>query len=199
MEPNHSDRMDELLDAALKRYGAIEPRPGLEGRILANLRATESQPQRNRLWRPVAATCAAMLLLVGAVTTLRMDRFNAQQPSAHAVAPVSRDRRPEASSNQRGAHLTAENSATVVRTKPAHAFHRPPSAASSRREQFPSPEPLSEQEQILARYVEQFHREATLVARAQTELFQREASEREISPADRMTQDKDKDTDQQNP
>jgi prefoldin subunit 5 len=37
-------------------------------------------------------------------------------------------------------------------------------------EQFPSPQPLSEQEQMLARYVEELPSEAKQIAQAQTEL-----------------------------
>jgi hypothetical protein len=43
--------------------------------------------------------------------------------------------------------------------------------------QFPSPAPLSEQERMLAGYVQQFPQQAVLMARAQTKLFQDEADE----------------------
>jgi hypothetical protein len=42
-------------------------------------------------------------------------------------------------------------------------------AAYPKLDQFPSPQPLSEQELALARYVHDFPREATLIALAQAE------------------------------
>ena len=35
MEPRGRDQFEDLLDGALKQYGNVEPRPGLEGRVLA--------------------------------------------------------------------------------------------------------------------------------------------------------------------
>jgi len=131
------------------------------------------------------------------VVTLRVSRNRTQQPTAHVVTPASHDRQPDIASNPPGAGETVRHAANTVRTKRPHGAQVLAAAATVRQEQFPSPEPLSPQEQMLARYVEQFPREAVLLARAQTELFQREASEREASPADRMTPDKD--TEQQNP
>jgi len=44
--------------------------------------------------------------------------------------------------------------------------------------------PLSEQEQLLAHYVQDFGREATLMARAQTQLLEEETRERTRLAAD---------------
>jgi hypothetical protein len=53
-------------------------------------------------------------------------------------------------------------------------------------EQFPSPRPLSEQEIMLARFVEQFPREAAMIARAQTKLLAQEEEEMQReAPLDR--------------
>jgi hypothetical protein len=41
MEPR--ERIDALLDLALRNYGTAEPRIGLEGRILAQFEAEPSQ------------------------------------------------------------------------------------------------------------------------------------------------------------
>ena len=64
----------------------------------------------------------------------------------------------------------------------SHAHRRGERAAvsASRREQFPSPQPLSEQEELLARYIERFPHEAVLMARAQTQLMKEEMSDREL-------------------
>ena len=53
-----------------------------------------------------------------------------------------------------------------ARSQPGEKNEKP---TTPRLDQFPSPRPLSEQEQMLARYVREFPQEAVLVARAQTE------------------------------
>lgn len=57
-------------------------------------------------------------------------------------------------------------------------------AAVAKAEQFPSPLPLSEQEQMLARCVAEHRDRAVLVARAQTELIrvQQEDDSKESGP-----------------
>ena len=50
-------------------------------------------------------------------------------------------------------------------------------AQPPRLDQFPSPRPLSEQEILLARFVEQFPREAAMIATAQTRLLAQEENE----------------------
>jgi hypothetical protein len=44
-------------------------------------------------------------------------------------------------------------------------------------EQFPTPTPLSDQEKLLARYVQEFPQRAALIARAQTQLRKRDEFE----------------------
>ena len=57
-------------------------------------------------------------------------------------------------------------------------------AAVPKADQFPSPLPLSEQEQMLARYVAKHRDRAVLMARAQTELIrvQQEDDSKESGP-----------------
>lgn len=54
--------LDELLDSLLSKYSAEAPRPGLEMRILAGLRARTAKPRR-RWTLAVAAPAAAVLLM----------------------------------------------------------------------------------------------------------------------------------------
>ena len=50
MEPENQERLvEQWLDIGLKRYGEAEPRPGLEGRILAGLRAPNKRDGLRRL------------------------------------------------------------------------------------------------------------------------------------------------------
>ena len=66
MAEKNYDELDDALDAALAKYAAVEPRAGLEGRILAKLR-TASEPAPDRAWWHwgVIATVAAVLLVSG--------------------------------------------------------------------------------------------------------------------------------------
>ncbi len=54
-------------------------------------------------------------------------------------------------------------------------------AASPKLDQFPSPQPLSEQEKILTNYVAQYPEHAVLIARARSEDLRRDAEE-ELRP-----------------
>ena len=43
MTNRKQDEFDRMLDAALAKYAAVEPRTGLEERVLANLRAEQAR------------------------------------------------------------------------------------------------------------------------------------------------------------
>ncbi|HYA26325.1 MAG TPA: hypothetical protein VEF05_19350 [Terriglobales bacterium] len=165
MEPKDQERfLDEWLERALKQRGKAEARPGLENRILASIRAErERVPMRTWAWRPVWVSLAAILLM-GVIVSLRRtpDRAAPRSVASVVVSPVVSN--------------SPEHSVAAVVQKPrAHSIRR----STPRQEQFPSPQPLSEQEEILARYIEQFPREAVLVAQAQTQLSKQEMIEQE--------------------
>jgi hypothetical protein len=134
--------VDEMLDASLRHYAKAEPRPGLEGRVLAEVRARQEAARRRTTWAwAVGVACLAALV------TLLMIAWPRQQP-----APL---------------HMTAE--APAILSAPAVAkiappvqppiSHRPRHPATSSRvdtrpPQFPTPRPLSEQEKLLLEYVQ---------------------------------------------
>lgn len=164
MEPNDKDReqlADKWLDAALKQYGDAEPRAGLESRILARVRATDQQFAFRWQW-PVGAAVAALLvaaiILVGRWHGQATLDAAANRPSipiqAHPLNPAS----------------SAANNLTKARRAQRRVVARRPEADAPRLDQFPSPQPLSKQEEMLATYVTQFPHEAVMVARAQTEI-----------------------------
>jgi hypothetical protein len=62
-------QLDEVLDALLSEYSAQAPRPGLERRILAGLRARATR--RRRIWTLTLAAPTAAALLLGLVMTSR--------------------------------------------------------------------------------------------------------------------------------
>lgn len=71
MAENRKDRqLDALLDSLLSGYSAIEPRPGIEMRVSAHLKA---HSDRRRKWMLAFAVSAAMLVLAALVTTMRTE------------------------------------------------------------------------------------------------------------------------------
>ena len=171
--------IDQLLDAALKEYGVTEPRPGLEGRILANLRAEGSHAApRTWLRRPVLLAVATMLL-TGITAFLKTRDTNRPLATGnHLAVPAVKE-----------GTRAPQNQSRVLSASRAHYRGKSVVASAPRLEQFPSPQPLSKQEELLARYIEQFPREAVLMARAQTELLQREMIEPDAPPEKVVAQD----------
>lgn len=157
--------LDDQLDSALAKYAAVEPRTGLEERILANLKSQPSPSTRVAWWR-WAAVVAAALIVTSLV--LWVEKHNAQQIV----------RRPTTSSEQ-ALHPTIAQSAppnstrrvnpVKVRRAGKRSFTQPLATAELKLDRFPSPRPLSEEELALVRYVQSFPKEATLIAQAQEE------------------------------
>jgi len=182
--------LDRTLDAALEKYAAVEPRTGLEDRILANLRAAQRETPVRSWWRWQAVAALAALVIIVTAVALRSGRPSHPEIAKHPSATVAPLREPVMTASN-GAdnpiHLQERRMVPRVvppRTTPAAmaAFprrdHFPSPQPLNAQDQFPSPRPLSEQERILAGYVSQFPTQAALIARAQTEL--RERDEREV-------------------
>ena len=179
------DALDRELDAALAQYGAVEPRAGLEQRVLTNLQAEREKIASRAWWRwPVTVIlAAAVTIAVGVSLTWR---------SAQTSPVVSVDRRPTRapSGGQNGPLLAGDvrnpppviSSARRNQTNRARR-RRPTVAAGPKLEQFPSPQPMSEQEKILARYVAQYPEHAALIAEARTEALRKDRREEEETGA----------------
>lgn len=167
MESQDRDQFDELLDGALKHYGNVEPRARLEVRVLARLMAARNHV--GTLWSSAVAFvtigCACVVLIAVTIviahhhsrrTEAAIQRPAAIAPrnsSAETVAPTPR--KPESAAGfSAPRHNVAFAATTTVEVAP-------------RLSQFPSPRPLSEQEQLLKQYVRAFPQEATIIAREQ--------------------------------
>jgi len=157
----HDDRyLDDLLDSALAQYAQAEPRPGLEGRLLARLRSEPKPASFAWRWLPVAA--AATVVLAAA---LYFAGSRAPRPPEVAVQPQP------VVAPQVTTPPTPELSAPVVNRaagKQPSAAGASTRAAGARREQFFQPTPVSEQEAALVRLVNQTPQRDLLVLARQS-------------------------------
>jgi hypothetical protein len=180
MESNNQERLiDDRLDAALKQYGAAEPRAGLERRILANLRSERAHAiSHTWRWWPVM-TVVTTMLLIGTGVLLKTHFTNPPLVIGDRPSVPSTTERPRASGNE----------AHVLTASRPHRDQNRIAGPAPRLEQFPSPQPLSEQEELLARYIGQFPHDAVLMARAQTQLAKQEIMERDLPLGDAVSTD----------
>jgi len=185
MRSEHRQLDDKWLDGALERYGDVEPRAGLELRILAGLRERQTKPARSGAW------WLATLLGVGSALTAGLVFFAWLAPPPRApLARVAGSPVPAKTSGNGNIGVRAHPH-NIQRRAGGPPFTGPredaPGAQSTpRRDQFPSPSPLSEQEEMLARYVREHYQEAVLVARAQVELLKRDQAEKVRSDEQRF-------------
>jgi hypothetical protein len=146
-------QMDEILDSLLAQYSDVEPRPGLEQRILANLSDTARNETMltwwNVKWLWAGAAVAAVIIFAAVLIAGR----------SHVAVPtptVVQTRQPASPQPEVQRSLPTTVSAippgqrkTPVQRRPGHAalaLNRWPAV-------FPTPTPLSEQERLLFAYL----------------------------------------------
>jgi hypothetical protein len=166
MANGKQDELDRVLDGALAKYAAAEPRAGLDERVLANLRAEQARVPERVWWRWSVAGALVALVVVALAVAWRSGRPHAPVIANHPPTPAP-------SVQQAGTRATS-NGGAIRRTQVPRSRPRVEIAANPQLDQFPSPRPLSEEEQLLVRYVHEFPEEAVLIAKAQAE------SEKEI-------------------
>ncbi|HEY3975056.1 MAG TPA: hypothetical protein VGM18_18765 [Candidatus Sulfotelmatobacter sp.] len=166
--------LDRVLDAALADYAAVEPRAGLEERILANLRAEPMHVGGARWKWGWAAAVAGVALIVLTLSWL-------QRPTPTVASHPSGARQ---SPPQSGTELSSRAAVEVplraherIRKTAARRFPRTAVAGGPKLDVFPSPQPLTEQEKLLAGYVAEYPEHAVLLARAQAEDLRRDEKE----------------------
>jgi hypothetical protein len=179
------DDLDYMLDAVLAKYAAVEPRAGLEERVLASLRSERANVPA-RAWRRwgLAAALAAVVVIALALA------FRPTRPSRRVIVnqvPVvaPNPREPEKQFANRAAnadrlrgHELAKRSGRGLRPTQTKV------AAAPKLDQFPSPQPLSEQEKLLAEYVGSYHEEAVLIARARAQQLRQDRMEEDADDAE---------------
>lgn len=149
MDDKERSFADELLRASLRQYASAEPRPGLEGRVLAGVRARQQAARRRQAW-----AWAVGMAGVAAIVTLLVIHWPRPQPPPSPVAAKA------------PADLSAPAVAKVAPPMQPTLPHRPPrpappSRVDTRPQQFPTPRPLSEQERLLLVYAQSLQGSST--------------------------------------
>ncbi len=188
MAPQDRDRFDDLLDGALRQYGNVEPRVGLEGRVLANLAANSGPSGARSVWAWGLAGAAAMIVVVGMWIGSGHRRSNTPVVS---VRPNVSD-----TSVQKTAVVTppAELNKPAVRRVPSRPAVVPVTVAKTaepRLGQFPSSRPPTQQEMIVAEYVEHFPEEAKLIMQEQQKF------DKEVQQAQQQIENSSRNSDDQ--
>lgn len=142
MKIDHPDELDRLLEEGLAAYSSEAPRAGLEGRVLAHVRA-DGRPSRGWWWAIWVPALAAAIWIAIAI---------ARRPQVVAefkVVPVKREvpvmprvdspRMPEIAVARQ-----VRREAPIVKT------------ALPKQEQFPAPDRLSPDERALMQLVTRF-------------------------------------------
>jgi hypothetical protein len=170
---NERDDLDRTLDAALAKYASVEPREGLEERILANLRAAGMRAAQRTSWSWGFAVLAA-ILAIAAVGVWKWSKPTQTPVAIHTSTPKQAPVVPDL------AHRDWNNvpPRSLPRQTARHQPEREVVAADPKLDVFPSPLPLSEQEKILASYVSQYPQHAALVAEARMDDLRQESEER---------------------
>jgi hypothetical protein len=162
-----SNSFDYEIDSVLKRY-SVEPRAGLEDRVLANLRTNRERTSAHNWWQWMAVSAAATFVLAASIILWR----STQTRRDYSAQPLQTMH--DQISNRTQAAARATNQIPTLQTmsekkKPTTHPSRHTFAAGPKLAQFPSLQPLNEQERLLIRFVEEFPQEAALIATAQVE------------------------------
>jgi hypothetical protein len=162
------DHFDRELDAAVSRYANVEPRFGLEKRIMANLQAAQDHAPVRLWWRwPSAALALVVIVLAVSI------RWRSSKPARYEIAGPAK-------LGTVLPHVVLSSPISPQGTKKGSPRSKPRGHGvtnSPKLEQFPSPQPLSEQEKVLADYVARFRDEAVLIARVNSEELMRDRAE----------------------
>jgi hypothetical protein len=162
-EKDKQMQMDAMLDSLLANYSSVEPRPGLETRILTNLILATPRDAESReavrgwwgfkwLW---AGVVLAAVIVVGVLvrgkrhvappsnTMVQTGQPAVQQPIVHQ--PTMQSNVPPTVGATSAIHHRHKTLAPGAQQNVTLAWNRRPAV-------FPTPTPLSEQERLLLQY-----------------------------------------------
>ncbi|HYL93407.1 MAG TPA: hypothetical protein VEW69_09650 [Alphaproteobacteria bacterium] len=153
-DPKNHQNLDPLLDSLLASYSDAEPRPGLETRIVANLRAQAAERSSPWWHRPLVWISAGAAAVIATAILAFMSRAAltdvGPKPDLQSKAPSVQTPAPAPVMKADVPPIPANGSQLALR----HQTRKPPViAADNRPAVFPTPAPLSEQEKLLFRYL----------------------------------------------
>jgi hypothetical protein len=166
-EKDKQMQIDDMLDSLLANYSSAEPRPGLETRLLANLREAEKEAPHgwwNFKW--LWAGVVAVAIIVAAVLVNGRHRI---EPPTHVIVktnpavqqPVIKEPNAQQRAVQSSVPAVVGSERVIHRHKTLTPvpLHNATLALSQRPAVFPTPTPLSEQERLLLSYYSRTPRE----------------------------------------
>jgi hypothetical protein len=162
------DDIDRELGTVLASYSKVEPRPGLEKRVMAHLRAKRDRAPV-RFWRRWPFVSLALVVVVLAISV----RWRSSKPARYEMAGPAKFGNVLPHVVLSSPVSPQSPTKRLARSKP----RRQGVANLPKLETFPSPQPLSEQEKVLADYVARFREEAVLIARVNSEESMRDLAE----------------------
>jgi hypothetical protein len=172
------DELDRVLEASLAKYAAVEPRRGLEERVLATLRGERARVPDRARWRWGVMAGLAAMVIVAATLAWRSGKpshsVGLHPASAAAQAPKEKA---QVGSNRDGNGVRPQDGGAMPRSVVGRSRPRTVIASHPKLDQFPSPQPLSEQEKILANFVARDPEHAALIAQARTEALRKDRVE----------------------
>jgi len=182
MDPTNKDKererdVDQWLDAGLSRYGKAEPRTGLESRVLANLQSERNRIASRRPWWWAAGAVAAAVAIVAVVWVGESSRKRHPGSVAETSTTTHHEEARRAVQPGPAPHAAHPANESAQRSPANRPIRDLVVASTPKLEQFPSPQPLSEQEQILMSYVAKYPEKAALIAQARAEALQRDREE----------------------
>ena len=159
-DPNQ-DRLDEWLDKALHQYGNVQPRIGLEGRVAATLGVARSRSVTRNWWGLGIATAAAVCVVSIFIWKSSSSPRPLGNTTQNSLTQVATDRSPIPQlQKRRKTEITKAFNKMGGNSIPRDVR----TAASPRLSQFPAARPLSQQEQLLKAYINQFPKQAVEIA-----------------------------------
>jgi hypothetical protein len=169
MASEKQDELDRVLEASLAKYAAVEPPRGLEERVLATLRAERARVPDRARWRWGVTAALAAMVIVAATLAWRSGKAShsvvLHQPTA---APQAAKEKTQVGSSRDGKGVRPQDGGAMPRSVVGRSQPRAVIASHPKLDQFPSPQPLSEQEKILANFVALDPEHAALIAQART-------------------------------
>ena len=172
---NQEKFLEELLDRGLAQYAAVEPRQGLESRILTAVQA-EQQPAPASSWlfaswvspqlRWAGALALSVVIAVVAWTLRPGSSGNNAGNPAHNPTTAANTANPPTAQPSLGTQNISNTSPVRAVTSPAVQHSSQPveiaQQQAARLATFPSPSPLTEQEKLMLAYLKHTDRNEVL-------------------------------------